>query len=63
MSIDKIKIVVDKKVLISSIEKISAFRWLFDKILCRELILCISNEILTKNQEKIEQKNYFRNSK
>lgn len=56
MSIDKIKIVVDKNVLISSIGKISAHRWLFDKILYRELILSISNEILTENKKNRTKK-------
>lgn len=51
------RIVVDTNVLIAIIGRKSPFRWIFDRILSGDFILCLSNEILTEYAEILEQKN------
>lgn len=49
------QIVVDTNVFINAIGKISPYRWIFDKIISGELILCISNDIFYEYWEVIEE--------
>ena len=56
MSTDKLKVVVDTNVLIASIGKISPSRWIFDKIITGDIILCVSNDIVLEYHEKLSQK-------
>lgn len=51
------RIVVETNVLVAIIGRKSPFRWIFDRILFGDFILCLSNEILTEYAEILEQKN------
>lgn len=46
-----LKVVIDTNVFITIVSKKSPHRWIFDRILKGEFILCISNEILLEYQE------------
>ena len=48
------RIVVDTNVLVAIIGRKSPFRWIFDRILSGDFILCLSNEILTEYAEILE---------
>ena len=49
-------IVLDTNILLSSISKISANRWIFDAVLSGKLHLVVSNEIISEYEEIIGQK-------
>lgn len=51
MNTGGVRLVLDTNVIISMIGKKSPNRWIFDKILGGEFILCISNEILLEYEE------------
>ena len=51
------KIVIDINVFLAIIGKQSPFRWIFDKILSGDFILCLSNEIILEYEEVLSQKN------
>ena len=46
-----VRIVLDTNVVVSMIGRTSEHRWIFDKILASEFLLCISNEILLEYEE------------
>jgi len=50
------KIVIDTNVFITIIGKKSPNRWIFDKIICGDFILCISSEILLEYEEVLNRK-------
>lgn len=51
-----LKLVIDTNVFITIIGRHSPYRWIFDRILSGEFILCISNEILLEYNEILERK-------
>lgn len=51
MSTGGVKLVLDTNVIVSMIGRRSPNRWIFDKILTGEFLLCISNEILFEYNE------------
>lgn len=55
-TIDFIRIVLDTNILIAIIGKKSPFRWIFDKIITGQLVLCVSSDILMEYQEVLERK-------
>lgn len=56
MNIGALKIVLDTNVVISMIGRTSPNRWIFDKILNGDIILCVSNEILLEYEEVLNAK-------
>lgn len=48
------QVIIDTNVFITSIGKVSPYRWLFDKIISGELTLCISNDIFFEYWEVLE---------
>ena len=56
MSTGAIRIVLDTNVVVSMIGRTSEHRWIFDKILASEFLLCISNEILLEYEEILAAK-------
>ncbi|MCF8361713.1 MAG: PIN domain-containing protein [Prolixibacteraceae bacterium] len=50
------KIVIDTNVFITIIGKKSPNRWILDKIICGDFILCISSEILLEYEEVLNRK-------
>jgi uncharacterized protein len=50
-----VQIVVDTNVFINTVSKISPYRWIFDKIVSGEFILCISNEIFYEYWEVLDE--------
>ena len=57
MNTTGVRVVLDTNILIAIIGKKSPFRWVFNKVISGDLILCISNEILLEYREILEQKN------
>jgi len=57
MSTTAVKIVLDTNILIAIIGRKSPFRWIFDKIISGEIILCVSNEIIQEYKEILQLKN------
>jgi len=51
-----VKLVLDTNIFIAIIGKKSPFRWVFDRIITGEFVLCISNDILLEYQEILERK-------
>lgn len=49
-----VQVIIDTNVFITSIGKVSSYRWLFDKIISGELTLCISNDIFFEYWEVLE---------
>jgi uncharacterized protein len=56
MNTTGLKVVIDTNVFITIIGRKSPNRWIFDKIISGELILCVSNEILWEYEELLSQK-------
>ncbi len=56
MNIGVPRIVLDTNIVVSMIGRTSPNRWIFDKILAGECILCISNEILFEYAEVLSAK-------
>lgn len=56
MNTGVLKIVLDTNVLVSMIGRTSPNRWIFDKILSGEFMLCISNDILFEYEEVLISK-------
>lgn len=56
MNTGGVRIVLDTNVVVSMIGRKSLNRWIFDKILAAEFILCISNEILFEYEEVLSTK-------
>ncbi len=56
MSTPAHKIVLDTNVFISIIGHKSLNRWIFDKIISGEFVLCVTNEILLEYEEILERK-------
>ena len=56
MSTGAVRIVLDTNVVVSMIGRTSPNRWIFDKILAGEFMLCISNEILLEYEEVLTAK-------
>jgi uncharacterized protein len=56
MNTGVLKIVLDTNVVVSMIGRTSPNRWIFDKIITGECILCISNEILFEYEEVLASK-------
>lgn len=56
MSTGAVRIVLDTNVVVSMIGRTSPNRWIFDKILAGEFVLCISNEILLEYEEVLTAK-------
>ena len=50
------KVVIDTNVFLTILSKAGKNRWIFDKIITGELILCISNDILMEYWEVISNK-------
>ena len=48
------QVVIDTNVFITSIGKISPYRWLFDKVISGELTLCLSNDIFFEYWEILD---------
>jgi uncharacterized protein len=57
MNTTGLKVVIDTNIVIAMIGKKSPFRWIFDKIISGEFIMCISNEILFEYHEIMTRKN------
>ena len=51
-----LKIVIDTNVLLVSISKKSQYYWLYKKLLNKEFILCISNDIINEYIEILSEK-------
>lgn len=56
MSTRALRIVLDTNVVVSMIGRKSPNRWIFDKVLASEFLLCISNEILFEYEEVLTSK-------
>lgn len=56
MNTTGVKIVLDTNILIAIIGQKSPFRWIFDKIINGEFILCVSNEIIQEYKEILQLK-------
>lgn len=56
MSTGAVRLVLDTNVVVSMIGRKSPNRWIFDKILASEFLLCISNEILLEYEEMLTNK-------
>jgi putative PIN family toxin of toxin-antitoxin system len=56
MSTTEVKIVIDTNIFITILGRKSPNRWIFDRILSGEFILCISNDILFEYEEILTQK-------
>jgi uncharacterized protein len=56
MNTGVLKVVLDTNVLVSMIGRTSPNRWIFDKILVGELVLCISHEIALEYEEVLARK-------
>jgi uncharacterized protein len=56
MSTTGIKIVIDTNIFIATIGKQSPYRWIFEKILSGEFILCVSNDIVLEYHEILSAK-------
>lgn len=50
------RIVLDTNILISSIGRLSPFRWIFECIVQGEFVLCLSNDILLEYREVLARK-------
>jgi len=50
------KVIIDTNVFITIIGRRSPNRWIFEKIISGELILCVSNEIILEYEELITNK-------
>jgi len=57
MSITGVKVVIDTNVFITIFKKDSKNRWMLDKILNGQWILCITNEIFLEYWEVLDKKN------
>jgi uncharacterized protein len=51
MNTGALRVVLDTNVIVSMIGRSSPNRWIFDKILAGDFVLCISNEILFEYEE------------
>ncbi len=51
------KLFIDINVFLATIGKRSPFRWIFEKILAGEFVLCLSNQILLEYAEVLARKN------
>lgn len=56
MSTTGVRVVIDTNIFITIIGKKSPYRWIFDKIIRGDLLLCISNDIIYEYQEVIAEK-------
>jgi putative PIN family toxin of toxin-antitoxin system len=56
MSTTATKIVIDTNVFITIIGKKSPTRWIFDKIITGEFVLCVSSELLLEYEEILTKK-------
>ncbi len=56
MSTTEVRVVIDTNIFITIIGKKSPNRWIFEKIISGEFILCVSNEILLEYEEILVQK-------
>ncbi len=56
MNTGAVRIVLDTNVVVSMIGRTSPNRWIFDKILTGEFVLCVSNEILLEYEEVLTAK-------
>lgn len=56
MNTGAVRIVLDTNVVVSMIGRTSPNRWIFDKILAGEFVLCISNEIMLEYEEVLTAK-------
>jgi putative PIN family toxin of toxin-antitoxin system len=52
-----LKLVVDTNILIASIGRQSQYRWIFDALINKKIIIFITNEILLEYFEILSQKN------
>lgn len=57
MNTTAIRAVIDTNILIAIIGRHSPHRWIFDKIISGEIILCVTNEIILEYREVLAQKN------
>lgn len=56
MNTTGIRLVIDTNFFITIIGRKSPNRWVFDKIISGELLLCVSNEILLEYEELLAEK-------
>jgi uncharacterized protein len=56
MNTGVLKVVLDTNVIVSMIGRTSPNRWIFDKILVGEVVLCISHEIALEYEEVLARK-------
>jgi putative PIN family toxin of toxin-antitoxin system len=56
MNTTGIRLVIDTNVFITIIGRKSPNRWIFEKIISGELLLCVSNEILLEYEELLAEK-------
>ncbi|MCB9352649.1 MAG: hypothetical protein H6573_34965 [Lewinellaceae bacterium] len=49
------KVVIDTNILLVSISRRSPFHWIFQRLLDGDYILCITTDILSEYEEKIEE--------
>jgi len=57
MNTTGIRLVIDTNIIIAIIGKKSPFRWIFDKIIIGDFVLCVSNDIVLEYREILSQKN------
>lgn len=56
MNTTGIRLVIDTNVFITIIGRKSPNRWIFDKIISGELLLCVSNDIILEYEELLAEK-------
>lgn len=56
MDTSVLKIVLDTNVLIAIIGRRSPYRWIFDRVISGEIVLCVSNDILLEYEEVLSRK-------
>jgi putative PIN family toxin of toxin-antitoxin system len=56
MNIPAARIVIDTNVFIAIIAKRSPYRWIFDKIISGEYILCVTHDIVYEYREVLAEK-------
>jgi len=57
MNTTGVRLVVDTNIIVAIIGKKSPFRWIFDKIINGDFILCVTNDIVLEYREIMSQKN------
>lgn len=54
-NINKPRIVIDTNIILVCVPKKSKYNWIIQKLLAKELLFCVSNDIITEYEEKLSQ--------